>query len=474
MLSVSDYGIYSVVGGIVVLLGFITNALVITTQRYVSFYHGKGEKEVVRQIFKNSLFLHILIGLALGFFLLSLRGWLIGDILNIPPDRKDAASIVYVIATGMLLITIITSPFKALLIARENIIYITIIEIADSIIKTLIALSLSFIHADLLLVYAYMMGGILVLNLLAFASYSLIKYEECSILIRPKDIERKHLKQITGFAGWTTYGMGAIATRNQGGAIIFNHFHGTAINAAYGIAFQIFAAISFVVTSIANAMNPQIMKAEGRGERELMLSIAGRESKFSVALLALASIPIMVEMPSLLSLWLTEVPPHTSMFCRFILLAFLCDQFTLGLNTAIQATGNIRTYSLLVYTPKFIYLPIAWGLLFGGFPIKSAMWVYLIIECIVAAIRIPYANHAVGLNPKKYLKNVILPLLPLCLLSGLASICCARLMDMNYRFILTFLLSTSVGLITGWFFTLSTHEREYVRNIFNHLRVCFR
>ena len=51
----SDYGIYSLVAGQVAMLGFVTNAMVTTTQRHISFYHGKDDMENIKRIFSNSL-----------------------------------------------------------------------------------------------------------------------------------------------------------------------------------------------------------------------------------------------------------------------------------------------------------------------------------------------------------------------------------------------------------------------------------
>lgn len=267
-LQVSDYGIYTVVGGVVAMLGFITNALVITTQRYVSYYHGQGNPQEVRSIFVNSLVLHIFLGALLTIVLLLPKDWIIHHILSIPSSRIIVAGHIYVITTFMLFFTIINAPFKALFIARENIVYIAVVEVADAVIKFILAISLAYVSSDKLLVYAVLMGAIVVVNLLAFSIYALFRFKECTILIRPKDIKKSVIRQLLGFAGWTTYGMGAVAGRNQGTAVVLNHFFGTAVNAAYGIAFQIYGAVAFVVTSILNAMNPQIMKLEGGKERK--------------------------------------------------------------------------------------------------------------------------------------------------------------------------------------------------------------
>ena len=123
-IGVSDYGIFSVVGGVIAMLGFITNALVITTQRYVSYYYGRHRTSQVKRFFTNSLFLHIILGLLIGLALLAIKGLLMNDFLKIDPDRLDAAKSVYDITVAILLVTVVTAPFKALFIAKENIVFI--------------------------------------------------------------------------------------------------------------------------------------------------------------------------------------------------------------------------------------------------------------------------------------------------------------------------------------------------------------
>ena len=468
-LSISDYGLYSVVGGLVAMLGFITNALVITTQRYISYYHGSGDSEYVRKLFTNSLLLHLFIGIGLAVLLYLPEYWLMNHVLNIDESRIQVAIYVYEITILMLFITVLTAPFKALFIARENIVYISIVEVCDGIVKLLLAIFLLSVKADKLLVYAGMMALILFANLLAFAIYALLRFDECSIIIRKKDIEKECMVRLIGFAGWTTYGMGAVAARNQGTAVILNHFFGTTINAAYGIAFQIYSAVSFVATSILNAMNPQIMKAEGGGDRKRTLMLAERESKYSTALMAVVSIPLIVEMPSVLALWLKEVPEGTTFFCRCILGAFLCDQMSFGLHTANQALGNIRNYTLLVYTPKLLTLVVIWLLLEKGYGINAVMFVYVLVEFVVALVRLPYLKITAGLKICMYVKNVILPLLPLCLGVFLVGWLCSS-WNNSYSSLLNIFMMLIVGCIMVWCFTLDKNERAYFKTMINKRR----
>lgn len=465
-LAVADYGLYSVVGGIVAMLGFVTNALVITTQRYISYYCGKENKGYVRKIFVNSLFLHIIIGIVLAALLLLLQNWLINSVLNIYPERLDVATNVYEITVAMLFLTIVTAPFKALFIAREDIVYISIVEVFDGVLKLLLAIFLSSVAADKLLVYAGMMGLILLVNLLAFMIYAKLRFEECVIFPKFRDIEKSALLGLMGFAGWTTYGMGAVAARNQGTAVVLNHFFGTAINAAYGIAFQVQSAVSFVSTSILNAMNPQIMKAEGTGNRARSVLLAERESKYSTVLMSIVIIPLVVEMPSVLNFWLKEVPESTVLFCRYVLAAFLFDQMTYGLHSLNQALGNIRFYTLLIYTPKLLTLPIVWLLLSHGCDVNVVMCFYVIVELLVALVRLPYLKATAGLNLFHFLRKVIFPLFFLwAVLLVIGWLC--RLWLVASSFFANVGVMLLVGAGTVWFLILDKDERSSFKLFFS-------
>ncbi len=460
-IGISDYGIFSVVGGVIAMLGFITNALVITTQRYVSYYFGRHRLNLVKIFFINSFFLHIVLGLSIGLIMLFIKGWLMNDFLNIAPERLDTAKSVYDITVIILFMTVLTAPFKALYIARENIIFISIIEILDSIMKTTLAFLLLYIHADKLLLYVSILAGIQFLNFLVFSLYANFKFPECTIIISKRDIKKRYIGQLLGFAGWTTYGMGAITARNQGTAIILNHFFGTTINAAYGIAYQIFGAISFVSTSILNAMNPQIMKAEGKKERLKVFELAEKESKYSTMLLIIALVPLMLEMPSVLNIWLKEVPPYCVLFSNAVLISFIFDQMTAGLNTINQAIGKIKIYTLLMYTPKLAYLLVISFLFFNGGTLIEAMAIYAGIEFIVALSRIPYIHYTTGMSSKNYISHVLLPLLPLIVIACTSSGICILLFHAKYRFLITGTFSILVSTIASWYCVLSKSERTY-------------
>ena len=460
-LGQSDYGIYSVVGGVVAMLSFVTNALVTTTQRYLSFYHGAGDKDKIRLVFGNSMLLHILIGMIAVFILGAIGSWVINHLLNITPERLEAALVVYYAAVLMLLLSFLTAPVRALFIARENIVYISIVDVLDGVLKLLIAIWLSHITYDRLVTYAGAMTSISLFNLLAFGIFAAFKFEECH-WPRLSEWNRKYIKDLSGFAGWTIYSTGCIIARTQGIAILLNRFLGTIVNAAYGIALQVSGAVQFVSSSILNAMNPQIMKAEGSGDRERMILLSEYVSKYSFLLLSFVAIPLIAEMDAVLHLWLGNVPENTVMFCQFILAAALCDQLTVGLTSANQAIGQIRNYSLIFYSIKLLTLVGAWICLREQLPTESVMWCYVIIEFLSALVRLPLLHKMANISVSHFCIHVfgrtLIPVLSMILVA----LAITSLMTNTYRLLFTIIITLLVGIIATWFTALEKEEKQLI------------
>lgn len=464
-LGSSDYGIYAIVGGIVSMLGFITNALVVTTQRHISYYQGRGDKAEVKKYFFNSLVVHIAYATLIALVLFILQTPIIHDWIKIPTERLGAAEVVYAMTIVMLMTTILTAPYKAVIIARENIVFISLVEICDSVIKLLLAFYIIRCNTDKLVVYAVVMSLIQVLNMVVLACYATTKYEECLVWRKSSHIYKKCIKDLVGFAGWTTYGAGAVVLRNQGVAIMFNNFFSLTLNAAYGIAFQVYGSLSFVSTSILNAMNPQIIRAEGASNHEQMMHLAMQESKYSTAMMLIVAIPIILEIDPILSFWLGNVPEGSAMFCSFILAAFIIDQLTYGLNTANQAIGNIKSYTLLMYTPKLLILPIGYVMLFYGGTPSGIMWLYIGIEATMSLARLPYMKHTAHLDLAIFAKTVVIPLIPLLAIQLIVGYICVEIMSFEGRFIVTGALTVMAGIASFWLFSIGKNERALLLNL---------
>ena len=230
-LGVDDYGIYSVIAGAVSLLTFITSALVVTTQRFLSVTQGEQNVEKSKIVFNTSVILHFLVGIGIVVCLELLYPFLMNGFLNIPEQRLFSARVLYHTIACVMFLTLITSPFRAVIVSHENIVYISIIEVADAVFKLLIAISLNFVSSDKLIIYGVLLIGIQVFNFFALSIFAYRRYPEC---IRPSVtlVDKGYLKGLFSFAGWTMYNIGCNYGRTQGIAIALNKAYTTAMNTA--------------------------------------------------------------------------------------------------------------------------------------------------------------------------------------------------------------------------------------------------
>lgn len=472
VLGESDFGIYTLVAGIVSMMSFATNSLVVTTQRFISFYQGKGDKEKLKDVFNNSLVIHIVLAVLVLIALEAVSPLLFDGFLNIPEERISAAQNVYQLVIVMVSATFITSPFRALLISHENIVYISVIDVLDGILKVILVTMLAGVPYDKLVSYGVIMLVVQLFNFLAFSGYGYLKYEEC-ILPRFRKISKSYIKEMLSFAGWSMYSTGCIVGRQQGISIVLNRILGPIINAAYGIAFQIASYTNFLSTSLVNAIAPQIVKAEGGGNRKKALWLSQVTCKFMFFLLSAVCIPCMFEINGILEWWLKDVPRHASLFCIMVMCSSMVDTTTVGLAHINQAIGRIGPYSLAINTPKLLALPIAWVCLKSDLPLVSVAVSYFCIEFLSALLRIPFIRKTAGLDVKVFCKEVLaMEVLPV-------AVCVAfcffftHFVSFPYRFLYTIACSMMVYGVSMFLLGLTKKEKTILTDVVNHLKTKF-
>lgn len=462
-LGVSDYGIYMLVAGIVALLPYLVNALITTTQRHLSFAFGQGNTTEVKLIFANSYLLHWLFGGLLSLLAISLVS-LIFDygFLNIQSEKLLESKYVYFLVLISVFFTFITAPFRSLLIAHENIVYISIVDVLDGILKLSLVFCLFLVEEWRLPFYALIIATIQLFNLLMLAIYSKLHYQECVLAPSIKFFKKEITKKIISFATWTLYGTLCVYFRNQGIAVVLNRFFDTVINAAYGVATQVFGATQFLSEAIINAIRPQVVMAEGSGNRQQMLSLALKACKYCFLMSALCIIPLIFEIRPILLFWLDAIPPYADVFCRILLLSVLCDQVTIGLNMANTAIGKIRNFTFLVFTTKALCVPVAYYLLLHGESVEIATLSFFACEILSGIIRVPYLMFNGGLKFYSFISEVILRIVPSCLIMCAVCYACCHWLNMDYRFLVTGCLNVLIGGGVIFFCSATSQERNKI------------
>ena len=154
-------------------------------------------------------------------------------------------------------------------------------------------------------------------------------------------------KEMCSFSGWNLFGGIADVGYKQGTNIILNIFCGVTLNAAMGITNQIRAAVYTFVSNLQTAANPQIIKLYASKDILSFHNLICSISKYSVYLMLFLSIPLILNMELILNLWLKNPPEYSVVFSQLILVFCILDSLSGPLWTAMQATGQIRSFMMV-------------------------------------------------------------------------------------------------------------------------------
>ena len=222
---------------------------------------------------------------------------------------------------------------------------------------------------------------------------------------------KKRFLEIFSFAGWNMIGSLSGICKSHGINILLNIFFSPVVNAARGLAYKVFASLQAFADNFYFAARPQIIKSYSAGDREGMLKLVCQSSKFSYFLLFIVSLPVIMETPFLLGIWLKEVPEYTVLFTRLAIINILVDSLANPLAAAMQAYGKIRNYHLVCGGFTLTILPISYLFLKLGFPPETVFYVSIVVCALAIGVRFLFVHKCVGLSLRMYLKSVIWPVL---------------------------------------------------------------
>jgi Na+-driven multidrug efflux pump len=460
-LGVSDFGIFNLVGGVVALFAFINSAMSTATQRFLSYYLGSNKINKLKSVFHTSVILHLIIGVLIVIVLEVASIYLFNGFLNIPVERLYAAKIVFQFVIISTFFTINAVPYDAIINAHENMLFDSLVGILESILRLIIALWLINSSPDRLISYGLSIAALTILIRVIKSIYCHRKYIECKINFFGK-IDLKLLKEMFSFAGWNLYGALSGVGKTQGLILVLNIFMGTIIVAAYSIAIQVSGQLNFFSQMMLRAINPQIMKSEGADNRSKMMNLSMNASKFGFLLLSIVAIPFIFELPAILQFWLKEVPEYTVLFCSLVLIAILVNQLTIGLDAAIQASGNIKYYMIIVGSVKLMIVPFAYLVLFMGKPVAFVVVGYILFELLGGIARLFVLKYFLKLEILKYLRYVFIGVLIPVFINVIYVYGFVSFFNFNYRFIATIISSGIVFLLSIYLWGLNTQEKNNV------------
>lgn len=387
VLGIDDNGLYQTVGGIVGFLSFLNGALSTATSRFITFALGKGDEQELKKTFSATLTTHFLIGLLIVILAETAGLWYFYHKMVIPPDRFDAALVVFHISILTSFLSIQLVPFGAELVAHERLSIFAYIGIFEAIAKLGIVYLLQVGHMDKLILYAILMFGVTFALFVFNTTYCRHNFPEVSFRL---SFDKELFGKIFSFSGWSLMTNCAIALSGQGITLLLNLFFPPSVVTARAVASQVNSAASQFVGNFRTAVNPRIVKqfaAEDYASSKRLMLVS---AEFSYYLMFVFALPICLLAAPLLDLWLVEVPEYAATFLQIVVIQSLFTVFNLSFFTAISASGRIRENAWFTTIALFACFPVVYFLFKRGASPTVLSWAYLVAEAFLALFAKPY------------------------------------------------------------------------------------
>ena len=403
-LGVVDFGVYNVVGSIIVLLGFLNSTLSLSTQRFINFELGNNNYQQLQKVYSSSIIIHCALAFVVFILAETVGLWFLNYHMNIPEERMVAANYVYQFSIFSAMLSLTMIPHTATIIAHEHMSQYATIGIIDVFLRFSVACMLYIIQTDKLIIYALAMFLVVLANYLTYYIYCKKKFPECSfILSKDKQLYREMLS----FSGWNIFSSISMILNGQVVSIILNVFFGPIVNAARGISTQVNGAIGGFVQNFQIAVNPRIIQTFAANEIQTFYRLINQSAKFSFFLLLIFVVPVWINIDDILQLWLGTVPEHTANFCRIVFISSLINTFSLPLATAANATGNIKVFQLACGVLEILNIPFSYLLLKLGNPPVTVYFVQLTITISTLFVRLIVLRKLVSLNISQFLTKIV-------------------------------------------------------------------
>lgn len=464
LLGVEEYGLFNLVFGIAALFAFINGAMVSSTQRYLSYYIGKKNNQLFEDVWNTSLLLHLLIAVTVSVVLLGIKDLMLNRVLSIDLKYMESANFIFYFAIISIFISIFQAPFNALILAKEKMSFYAGLSLYDAISKLGIVFCLYFTKESLLEKYTVLYVSS---SSVVFVIYVLYCYKKFNKKIQLKVSNVPLLKEMFFYSSWNIFGNFAAIARMQGINILLNVTFGVVANSAYAITNTITGVINGLINSITTAINPQIYKSYAKEDfvRNNLLINSG--SKFSFFFCLLIVLPILFNVKYLLGLWLYKIPIYLIEFVQLALVIILIECLSGTLMTAIQATGKIKTYQVIVSISVFMNLPLSYlALQFIPKP-WVIYWIALLMAFVSLGLRLYFLKRLAKFSIIVYMNSVLVKIGIVLIFSGLLSWLVNGIIETDNQ-VISFLLSSSIivliVLINIVLFGLSTVERQFIQN----------
>lgn len=406
VLGVSDYGIFAVVGGVMALFTFLSNALATATSRFLNTEMGRGGD--VNATFNINLLLHVALALLIFLLAESVGLWYIHSGLNVAPGRLDDALFVFQVSIFTTCLGIVASPFQSLFIAHEQFRFQMVVDIVNSLVRLGCILLLTLYDGSEALRLYSLIFSLTSLNTLGI--YYFLGRRRWPEIIRLRLVRGwARYREVLVFNNWNLLATLSYMARSSGSDIMLNAFFGTSVNGAFAIAKAVGGYVSEFADKFDSASAPQIVQAYAAGDHGRVSFLVNKIGRANLLLFELMLFPLLIELDFVLGLWLGEVPPFVLELTRINLWLGLVGTSCGGLGPLIRAYGRIKWFQIEQSTCFLLCIPLGIGVLSLGYSAKSLLYLFLVADLVHRSIQLCLLRRLVGFDSLRYVREAYLP-----------------------------------------------------------------
>ena len=462
VLGVSDYGISNVVAGFVSLFSFLNATFSSTLQRFYNYEGGQRGNEGYTEVFSVGFRVHLSLAFFVFILVEGIGIWYINHIMVLPAERLFAAHFLFHTSVISMIILIIQAPFSGVIIARERMDFYALVSIIDAVLRLVLVILLPYIQFDKLVAYGLIQLSLSIVGIVLYVSY--MKREYPFIKLK-KSIEKKLLKELLSFSGWTIFGAFAFLSKGQVVNLLLNFYFGPVVNAARGLANHCNGALSGFSNNIAMAFRPQLVGSYSEGNTKRTFSLLLTQSKICYSLMLMLAVPVIFEIDLLLHVWLgKEVPDKTNLFSILVILDSLIGVLNAPVTQVVYATGKVKAYQIGSAIANILLIPTCWFFLCWGHDAWTVFLLTIIFSIICHIVCLIIMHHVFEYQYLDYINKIVVPCIIMTIMVPILPYCLFRIMEDSFiRLLLISILSLFVTGTLLYFVFMTPSEKDFVR-----------
>ena len=473
-----DFGLYGLIGGLIIFVSFLNIQLASAITRYYAFSIGQAKASCDKQdalgecqawfstaVFTHTIFPMVLMALGwpIGEYAIS-HGWIV-----IPDVRVCACVWLWRFVCLTSFVGMLNVPFQAMYTAKQYIAELTIYSFVQTIFRTAFIYYM-FIHPGYWLVkYGIMMCVISVVPQVVIAIRAIFVFPECRLRIDSLCVPWR-LAQLGRYAFWQMFGgLGYIAC-HQGMGVLINQFFGPALVGSFSVSQTVAGEAASLTGALQGAFSPAIISACGAGNLERMRSLSFKACRYGTLLTLLFALPMALEIDELLEIWLKEPPPFAAGVCLCALAFIVIEKLSIGHLTAVNASGNVARFQMSRGVLRMSVIPIALILGFCDCSVASVTCALPISVTLVVLCDVVLARRIVGMSVRYWISNVVLPLIIVFGIAACVGTAIRLLMVQSLaRLLVSSALTIVIALFLSWGFLFTVDEKEFIKSRLNRM-----